>query len=87
MKTAKEVAAKVIRVASIPPVCAAVLISLLFFAGDGLIDGPLHYIAALLFLVVLPVAAYPVSVFSKKADRRSFQRSLAIVFAVVGYVG
>lgn len=82
-----RIAAKIIRVITIPPVMAAVLCTLLFCAMPGAFKDGLHYSMAMVFLVLLPMSAYPVSVIipSLRRGGRSSQRSLSIVFSVAGY--
>lgn len=77
---------KIIRVLTVAPLAAAVAVSLLYFRGKGFFQNGLHYVMSLLTLTVLPLLAYPVSLIKKKDSRRKFQRSLAIVFAVLGYI-
>ncbi len=87
MSTVRLKLAKIIRVATIPPIAAAWLVSLLYFTADGLIENTPHYITALFFLSVLPVLAYPISALVPAWRERDFQRKLAIVFSVLGYIG
>ena len=85
----KEKFAKAIRVLSTAPVFACILCTLLYFLLDGAFASLGHYLAALFFLTVLPVLAYPVSVLIPPLRRkgRDGQRNLAIVFSVLGYIG
>ncbi len=86
MNAAKLKISKVIRVATIPPVFASILVSLLYFTGDGLILNAFHYVMALFFLAILPVSAYPLSMLFENGTERGTQRKLAIIFSVLGYV-
>lgn len=84
----KPKAAKIIRVITTVPVLAAVMLTALFIAKPELYAGTAHYICALVFLVVLPILAYPVSwlVPCIRRKGRDAQRNLAIIFSLVGYV-
>lgn len=81
--------AKVIRILTTAPVFAAILSTLLYvllpdgFASVG------HYLAALGFLVGLPLLAYPLSYLipALRKKGRDGQRNLAVIFSVVGYIG
>lgn len=77
---------KIIRILTVAPLAAAAAVSILYFRGKGFFQNGLHYAISLLTLTVLPLLAYPVSLVKAKENRRKFQRSLAIVFAVLGYI-
>ena len=79
--------AYVIRVIAIPPVMATVLILLVWFNGQS-ITSVHELIASFIFLVVVPVMAYPVSYLIPKIRKggRKAQRNLAFWFAGFGYV-
>ena len=80
----KERAAKAIRIITLPPVLALVLVLLL---GDQY--PPYHALAAVFFLTVLPASSYLVwRVIPKLHEKgRSSQRWLAVIFSVAGYIG
>ena len=84
----KNKIAKCIRVLTTAPVAALVLVTVLYALMPSSFAGKLHFLAAILFLTVLPILAYPVSYLlpNKKYRARDEQRKLAILFAVVGYV-
>lgn len=77
---------KIIRVITVAPIAALITIILLFCFKQGFFVNIVRFAAAVLTLTVLPLSAYPVSLIKPKNERRSFQRSLAIVFAVAGYI-
>lgn len=79
--------AYVLRVIAIPPVMATILILLVWFNGQT-ITSVHELIASFVFLVVIPVAAYPVSFAIPKLRKggRTAQRNLAFWFAGFGYV-
>ncbi len=96
MNTAKTIAsekrsvwiiAKAVRVITIAPVMAAILFTVLFFKKD-LSVSTWDYIAALAFICLLPVTAYPLQRFLPPfRDRgRDGQRALAFVMCNAGYV-
>lgn len=80
--------AKAVRVMTTAPVMAASLIALLYFLRPGSFLSAAHAWLAVTFLSILPVLAYPVSALIPAVRRkgRDGQRSLAIVFSVIGYI-
>ena len=80
--------AKVIRVLSIPPVMAVVMVLLVRLTRPALFRSPADLWLSLLFLAAVPVLAYPVSwiIPRLRARGRDGQRTLAFVFAFIGYV-
>ena len=76
----KQTAARVIRVCTVPPVMAALLLLVLRLPAA-------HGWMALVFLTVLPCMAYPVCAVIPKLRRggRKTQRSMAVIFSVAGY--
>lgn len=77
---------KLIRIVTVAPTAALVTVIMLYLLKDGFFVNTMHFTAAILTLTVLPLSAYPVSLVKPKSERRNFQRSLAIVFAVFGYI-
>ncbi len=84
----KQQLAKIIRVVTIPPVMALLLIIVLFFTRGDFFGSPLNLALAILFLVVLPILGYPLQpLIPYSRDRgRDGQRSLAMWMASAGYV-
>ena len=80
--------AKAVRVMTIPPIMAAVMISVLHFFSKNVFVAWPNWFFAVLFIAVLPILAYPVSLLFKGSaeQRRRKQRRLSIVFSVVGYI-
>ena len=79
--------AYLLRVIAIPPVMATILILLIWFNGQEMASVR-ELIASFVFLVLVPVAAYPVCFVIPKlrAGGRRVQRSLAFRFSGLGYV-
>lgn len=78
--------AKAIRIITVAPLFALLLILWLHFANKAFTDYLLYI--ALFSIVVLPILAYPVQkkFHIIKGDKRSSERSLAIIFSVIGYI-
>ena len=81
--------AHIVRIVSVPPVMVGILLVLLFTLRDDVFATPVEFIASLAGLTILPILAYPVSVVIPALRRkgREGQRSLAMYFSTVGYVG
>jgi hypothetical protein len=84
----KQRLAKFIRVATVAPVMALLLLVILYFTRAGFFGNTLNLILAIVFLVVLPILAYPLQpiVPGFKNKGREGQRSLAMWMASLGYV-
>lgn len=80
--------AKIIRICSIAPFMACVMLSTLFFRNSDIFGSTLNFLLAILFLTILPVLAYPLQPIIPhfKNRGRDGQRELAMVFAVCGYI-
>ena len=87
-KSVLDILAKIVRVITIPPFMVAALLTILYFCAD-VFPTVGDYWLSLLFLAVLPVLAYPVSMLVPRwrAGGRRVQRNLAFVFSFVGYTG
>ena len=85
----KDKFAKAIRILTTAPVFALVLCTLLYFLLNGAFASLKHYLAAIFFLTVLPMLAYPVAAIIPPLRKkgRDGQRNLAIAFSVLGYIG
>ena len=81
--------AKAVRVVTIPPVMICALLLILYFARRSLFSSAGQLLWALLFLMVVPILAYPVSYLVPKwrEKGREGQRSLAFLFSFAGYTG
>ncbi len=80
--------AKFIRVASIAPTGAALLLVLLFLLVPQAYSALWEFWFGLSVLVFLPLLAYPVQWFFRvfPGDKRSGERNLAILFSFAGYL-
>lgn len=58
--TTKEKLAKIVRVLTAPPIIAFITCTVAFFSINDAFSSPIHYLASVFFLTVLPVLAYPV---------------------------
>ena len=78
-----------IRVISIPPFMVTYLLAGLYLFREGVFANSGEFIAALIFLAVIPALAYPFAetVPSLKKGGRPAQRKTAFVFSVIGYIG
>ena len=89
-KTAPLKAAKCVRVLTLAPIMAFLLLTIFFISDKTgeIFRGWWDFAAAAAFLVVMPLLAYPCQpLFPRFRDAgRSGQRALAIIFAVVGYI-
>ncbi len=80
---------KAVRIITVAPVMALITLILMFAIRPHCIGGTLNFIMSAVFLFVLPVAAYPLQPVLPhfKNGGRKAQRDLAIIMAVVGYIG
>ena len=81
-RRAVRIAAKTVRVITVPPVMALVLFTVLWLHG-GIIGQVRDYICSVVLLVVLPLQRLLPSLREKG---REAQRSLAMIMSVAGYV-
>ena len=81
--------AKLVRTLTLAPIMAAVTLTILYVCTTDVFQSVLEYMGAIAFLVILPILAYPLQPFipSYKEKGREGQRQLAIVMAVLGYIG
>lgn len=80
--------AKIIRILTLAQLMAVVTLCVLYVHDPALLGGPLSLALGIIFLGVLPLLAYPLQpIVPKFKDKgREGQRSLAMLFAVAGYV-
>jgi len=80
--------AMAIRVLTIPPVMALVLLTALYAARREMIGSALNLVLAVVFLVIFPILAYPLQPLLPKLRRqgREGQRNLATWMSFLGYV-
>lgn len=84
----KRKLAKFIRVITVAPVMALLLLIILYFTREGFFGNTVNLVLAVVFLVVLPLLAYPVQPLIPyfKDKGRDGQRTLAMIGANIGYV-
>lgn len=94
MKQVKEKFCKVIRILTLAPLLALASLTILYFAKpdifeDGTGSGLANYLFGVLFLTVFPILAYPLQplIPGFRGKGREGQRNLAILMAVLGYIG
>lgn len=77
-----------IRKITVAPIMAAVMLTILFIAKSEIFQSAFTYILSLFFLGILPMLAYPMQkhIPPYKSKGRDGQRTLAMIFAVSGYV-
>jgi len=80
--------AKILRILTIPPVLAFVLVTVLFVADRTSIGSPVQYGALIVFLSLFPALAYPLQPFLPgfQEKGREGQRELAFFTSVSGYL-
>lgn len=85
----KEKIANLIRIITVAPIMALVLLLILFLRAPLMFENTFTFVMNVVFLVVIPLLAYPLQPFFKKFkdDGREGQRKLAMYSAVAGYVG
>lgn len=86
--TKKEQFAKIIRAITVPPLLVLSLLIILFYSKDAIFKDIYELAASITFLVLIPVAAYPLaSVIPKyKGKKREGQRDLAFILSLIGYI-
>ncbi len=79
---------KWVRILTVPPLMALAALSILLAVRPAIFDGVGNYLAAVFFLTVLPLLAYPLQPILPhyKDQGRAGQRKLAMLMAVAGYV-
>lgn len=88
-KTKEERLAKVLRIITVPPIMALLLVTVLYAVlKEKAFAEPIRYFEAVFTLAILPVLSYPICklVPSLKKRGRKTERSLSIVFSIVGYL-
>ena len=84
----KKTITKIIRILTVAPVMALATLCTLFIARPHIFGGTHLFVISTLFLLVLPICAYPLQpvIPGFNGKGREGQRNLAMVFAVSGYV-
>ena len=57
----KKKAAKVIRIATIPPIAVAVLLLMLYFFKEGVFASVWELLISMALLALIPILAYPIA--------------------------
>jgi hypothetical protein len=80
---------KAVRVLTVAPLMALLMLTILYFRDPAIFGGILYYILSVVFLTVFPLLAYPLQPLFRafRGKGREGQRTLAIYFAVAGYIG
>lgn len=83
-----EKLAKTVRVITVAPFMALVMLTVIFITSPSFFGSTLFFALAVLFLTVLPLLAYPMQPITPyfRHKGRDGQRNLAILFAVAGYL-
>lgn len=78
---------KVIRIITVAPVLAIIMVGVVAESCEGIFPSPWHLVYSMFFLGVLPLLAYPLQKYVPvyKDKGREGQRNLAIIFAVTGF--
>ncbi|NLT12986.1 MAG: hypothetical protein GXY05_01440 [Clostridiales bacterium] len=84
----KQHLAKFIRTVTVPPVMALMLLIILYITKNEFFGTTLNLVLAIVFLVVLPILAYPLQplIPGFKGKGREGQRNLALLMASLGYI-
>ena len=84
----KDYFAKFIRAISIPPAWVSLLLLILYLFRPDVFNNIYELLFSLLFLVVLPIAAYPLQPMIPKYrdNKREGQRNLAFILSFFGYI-
>lgn len=82
----KEKIAKIIRIITIPPIEAFVMLFILYWVKGIEFGNIKNLMVVILFLTVIPLCAYPIASKVKNKDmRRSSQRNMAFIFNFASY--
>lgn len=86
-KSAVWIIAKIIRVLTVPPIMAIAAFSC-FLAVDGFYESIWEYVAAVAFIALFPICAYPLQLIIPpfKHQGREGQRNLAFIMSNLGYI-
>ena len=85
----KKIAAKTIRIMSIPPIAVTVLLIILYFFKGGMFRSVIELLISLLLLAIIPVLAYPIAWVMPKLKQmgRDGERNMSFIACVAGYSG
>lgn len=84
---ALHTAAKVMRIITVPPLLALLLITYLYFGAEGYFNSPIEALIVILCIVVCPIIAYPICFIVPALRRggREKERSMAFITTTIGY--
>ena len=83
----KEKTAKIIRMITIPPIEALVMLLLLYGLKRDEFRTLGNLLMAILFLTVIPICSYPIAAMKKnQEEHRNNQRKMAFIFNFVSYL-
>lgn len=83
----KEKIAKIIRIITIPPIEALVMLLILYGSKQEEFGNMGNLLMAILFLTVIPVCSYPIASRKRdKEDARNNQRNMAFIFNFLSYL-
>lgn len=86
-KKAKNIASKVIRILTVPPVLALLMFTYLWFFMPSVFITIVDFVLAVLFICILPSLAYALQPALKRwFPGRDGQRNLAMILSVTGYI-
>lgn len=79
---------KLIRIITLAPILAGFSVAAIYFMCPGSFPTPAHFAYTFFFLTALPLLAYPLQPVTPhfKNKGRNGQRTLAMIFAVAGYI-
>ena len=83
----KEKTAKIIRIITIPPIEALVMLLILYGSKQEEFGNMGNLLMAVLFLTVIPICSYPIASRKRdKQDMRNNQRNMAFIFNFLSYL-
>ena len=83
----KEKTAKIIRIITIPPIEALVMLLILYGLRHEEFGNLGNLLMAILFLTVIPICSYPIASRKKKQEeKRNHQRKMAFIFNFASYL-
>lgn len=83
----KEKTAKIIRIITIPPIEALVMLLILYRLKQEEFGNLGNLLVAVLFLTVIPICSYPIASRKRgKQDMRNNQRNMAFIFNFLSYL-
>ena len=83
----KEKTARIIRIITIPPIEAMVMLLILYGFRKTEFGNAKNLLVVITFLTIIPLCAYPISsIIKKKGDTRESQRNMAFIFNFAAYL-